>query len=97
VARLFRTTAAQVNEYRAFTIGDDGHITSSRAFVCESDEDATVWAKQLIDGHDIELWSGERFVTWLGKPSRTEQAREVVEEYANDLREIQKEFRRKLN
>jgi hypothetical protein len=22
-----------------------------------------VWANQLVDAHDIELWSGERFVT----------------------------------
>jgi hypothetical protein len=65
MAFLSRITAAQVNEYRAFTIGHDGHIESSRAFVCESDEDAIVWAKQLVDGHDIELWSGERFVTRL--------------------------------
>jgi len=46
-------------------MGHDGHIKSSRAFVCESDDDATVWAKQLVDGHDIELWSGERFVIRL--------------------------------
>jgi len=60
-----RITVAKVNEYRAFTMGHDGHIKSSRAFVCESDDDATVWAKQLLDGHDIELWSGERFVIRL--------------------------------
>jgi hypothetical protein len=51
-----------VNEYRAFLIGHDGHIRSSRAFVCGDDADAIVWAEQLVDGHDIELWSGERFV-----------------------------------
>ena len=55
-----------MNEYRAYTMGHDGHIKASRAFVCESDEDATVWAKQLIDGYDVELWSGERFVIRLG-------------------------------
>jgi len=49
-------------EYRAFVIGEDGHIRSSRAFVCVDGTDAVVWAKQLVDGHDIELWSGERFV-----------------------------------
>ena len=54
-----------MNEYRAYTMGHDGHITASRAFVCEGDEDATVWARQLVDGHDIELWSGERFVIRL--------------------------------
>ena len=54
-----------MNEYRAYVMGHDGHIKNSRTFVCESDDDATVWAKQLVDGHDIELWSGERFVIRL--------------------------------
>ena len=60
------TTATQVNEYRAFTIGHDGHITASRAFRCTDDSEAVVWAKQWVDGHDIELWSGERLVIRLG-------------------------------
>jgi len=51
-----------VNEYRAYTVGQDDHITASRAFTCADDSDAIVWAKQLVDGHDIELWSGDRFV-----------------------------------
>jgi len=31
------------------------------------------------------------------KPSRLEEIREVIEEYANDLREIMKKLRRRLN
>jgi hypothetical protein len=31
------------------------------------------------------------------KPSRTDQARQVIEEYANDLREIIKKLRRMFN
>jgi hypothetical protein len=58
-------TAAQVNEYRAYTVGNDGHFTAARAFTCPNDHDAIVWAKQLVDGHDIELWSGDRFVIRL--------------------------------
>jgi hypothetical protein len=53
-------------EYRAYVM-EDGHIRSSRAFVCDDDADAIVWANQLVDGHDIELWSGERFVTRLNR------------------------------
>jgi hypothetical protein len=49
-------------EYRAYVIGEDEHIRSCRAFVCDGDADAMVWAKQLLDGNDIELWSGDRFV-----------------------------------
>jgi hypothetical protein len=52
-------------EYRAYIVGEDGHIRSYRAFVCDGDADARVWAKQLLDGSDIELWSGDRFVIRL--------------------------------
>jgi hypothetical protein len=48
--------------YRAYEIGRDGHIRRSRGFVCNDDAEAKVWASQLVDGNDIELWSGERFV-----------------------------------
>jgi hypothetical protein len=65
MAFVARTTAAQVNVYRAYTVGNDGHITASRAFTCANDADAIAWAKQLVDGHDVELWSGERFVIKL--------------------------------
>ena len=33
-------------EYCAYVIGEDEHIRSYRAFVCGSDADAIVWAKQ---------------------------------------------------
>ena len=52
-------------EYRAYIMGEDGHISSYRAFVCDGDADAGVWAKQLLDGSDIELWSGDRFMIRL--------------------------------
>ncbi len=51
-----------MNEYRAYTVGEDGHFTASRAFTCADDSDAIVWATQLMDRHDLELWSGDRFV-----------------------------------
>jgi hypothetical protein len=46
-----------MTEYRLYTVGDDGHFTGSRTFVCENDADAIVWAKQMIDGSPVELWS----------------------------------------
>jgi len=39
-----------------------GHISGYRASSCANDLDTTEWAKQLADGHDIGLWSGERVV-----------------------------------
>ena len=52
-------------QYRAFTIGDDGHFISYRAFTCVNDAEAIVWAKQLFDYHAVELWSGDRFIIRL--------------------------------
>ena len=54
---------AKVSEYRIYVIGEDGNAVILRAFVCDNDADATIWAKQLIDRQDVELWSGNRFVT----------------------------------
>ena len=54
-------------EYRAYLVGDDDHFVAFRAHVFDSDTDATVWAKQLVHLHDIELWSGERFVVRLNR------------------------------
>jgi hypothetical protein len=71
MAVLARIEAATVSEYRVYTFGKDRHIAGVRAFVCQNDADATTWAKQLLDDHDVELWSGSRFVAHLkskGKP-----------------------------
>ena len=54
-----------MNEYRAYIVGEDGHFASYRAFVSTDDSDAITWAKRLVDGHDVELWSGERFIIRL--------------------------------
>jgi hypothetical protein len=61
-------------EYRAYVVGEDDHFVSFQARVFPTDDDAITWAKQCVDGHDIELWNGERFVARLqpdpGKNSR---------------------------
>jgi hypothetical protein len=46
-------------------VGDDGHFINSRGFSCDNDPDAIVWAKQLVDGDDIELRSGARLISRL--------------------------------
>lgn len=51
--------------YRAYIIGDDGHVNNYRAYKSANDTEAVVWAKQLGDGHDVELWSGRRFIIQL--------------------------------
>jgi hypothetical protein len=62
-----------VAEYRAYVIDDDGHVLDLLAFAGYSDDDATTWAEQLVDGHDIEIWLGERLVISIPrKPIRPE-------------------------
>ena len=41
-------------QYRAFTIGDDGHFISYRAFTCVNDAEAIVWASSYLT---TMLWS----------------------------------------
>jgi hypothetical protein len=57
-----------VPEYRAYTIGLDGHFTKSDGFECADDDSAVKHAQRLVDDHDIELWCGNRFVAKLAQP-----------------------------
>jgi hypothetical protein len=51
--------------YRTVTIDKDGKVKRRRDFVCDTDDDAIVWAKHSVDDAPIELWSGARFVARL--------------------------------
>jgi hypothetical protein len=57
-----------MSDYRVFKIGLDGHVEASRAFVCDSDEHAIEWAKQLQEDRPAELWNGDRLVKRLSTP-----------------------------
>jgi hypothetical protein len=52
-------------DYRAYILGGEGHRF---AIVAEfprnhaDDSTALLAAKQLVDGHDVELWNGGRLV-----------------------------------
>jgi hypothetical protein len=70
MAIIARIEATGVSEYRAYIVGKDGDVASFRTFVSDSDADATVWAKQLVECNDLELWSGDRFVIRLRATSR---------------------------
>ena len=54
-----------MTDYRAYVVGRDGHFISYEAFERPSDDEAVARAKQLVDGYDVELWSGDRFVIRL--------------------------------
>ena len=49
-------------EYRAYFIGADGHFHNSVPLECTDDEAASEQARQLVDGHDVELWQRDRKV-----------------------------------
>jgi hypothetical protein len=52
--------------------GIDGHFVGFEALVCADDVEAIGKAKRLVDGHDVELWSGERFIIRLGRTPRVD-------------------------
>ena len=54
-----------VAEYRAYVVGHDGHFLRFEALICADDAEAIAKAKRLVDYYDVELWSGDRFVTRL--------------------------------
>jgi hypothetical protein len=54
---------AIVPAYRIYFLDKAGHITGPPNIVeCADDQEATQKAKQFVDGHDVEVWDGPRFV-----------------------------------
>jgi len=41
-------------------VDEDGHISRAIELVFPDDETAKKYARQLVDGHDVELWQGDR-------------------------------------
>jgi len=58
-------------EYRAYTVGDDGHFSGYEPLVCGDDAEAIELARHLGNGHDIELWCLEQLIIRL--PATTEK------------------------
>jgi hypothetical protein len=51
---------AEMDGYYAYIIGLDGHVMNRVDLAFEKEEDAIERAKQLVDGHDVELWQLDR-------------------------------------
>jgi hypothetical protein len=49
-------------EYRAYVIGSDEHITDRIDFLCSDDNEARRLAKIALDGHAGELWQADRLI-----------------------------------
>jgi hypothetical protein len=54
-------------DFRVYFIGEDGHIVGVEQLANVAEADALEKARQLLDGHDIEVWEGERQVAVLSK------------------------------
>jgi 3-deoxy-D-manno-octulosonate 8-phosphate phosphatase KdsC-like HAD superfamily phosphatase len=48
--------------YYAYFIALDGCISKRVALVSDDDEEAKRFAKQMLDGHAIELWQEARMI-----------------------------------
>jgi hypothetical protein len=49
-------------DYRAYFVGDDGHITGFEPLVCADYDEAIEKAMRLFTKYGVELWSGARLV-----------------------------------
>ena len=54
-------------EYRAYVVGEDGHFIRAVELVCSDESTARSEAKRFVDGHDVELWQGDRKVAAFAK------------------------------
>jgi hypothetical protein len=55
-----------VPEYRIYILTFGNKIAGPAVDVdCQSDEEAVAQARQLLNGQDIEIWSGARIVSRL--------------------------------
>lgn len=58
-----------MTEYCTRVVGGDGRVEKFRVFDCDTDANAIVWARHLMDDRKIELWSGDRMVQILLPPA----------------------------
>jgi hypothetical protein len=55
--------------YRIYLMDDKGHSSEPpRTTLCDNDDEAQDVARQLLDGHALEVWCGDRKVATL-KPN----------------------------
>jgi hypothetical protein len=52
--------------YRFYFIAKNGHVDGpGDDYYLQDDREALQQAKQLVDGHDIEIWEGPRLVAYV--------------------------------
>ena len=57
--------------YRAYPVSKNHQVAAgpSVAITCENEQDGIQKAQQLVDGCDLELWDGPRFIIRLRAPT----------------------------
>ena len=70
---------AVMPEYRAYMVGDGGHISGYEPLECANDEEAIKKARILSQRHGVELWSGPRLVSSIPKLSARAVTHEIIE------------------
>jgi hypothetical protein len=64
-------------KYRIFSLTSDDHIDGAPALVfCENDSAALKHAKRMLDGHNLEVWEGDRRVSRLNSTDSGRYAEE---------------------
>jgi hypothetical protein len=49
-------------QYRVYTLSPENRITGSNTIECRGDDEAIEKTRQILDGHDLELWSGPKLI-----------------------------------
>jgi hypothetical protein len=52
--------------YKVCFVGSDYETTDVLALTAADDDDAVRQATTLVDGHDVEVWAGDRLVAYIG-------------------------------
>lgn len=51
-----------MTDYRLYGLDGVDRVASGEWFEADDDDDAVEVARQMMDGHDCELWQGSRLV-----------------------------------
>jgi hypothetical protein len=54
-----------MNNYRIYLPDNSGHTVGVEKCVSATDDDAVLIAKQLLEGHDLEVWQGDRQIALI--------------------------------
>ena len=60
-----------MSDYRVYIMGPDGHVQNRVDLLCDDEAEAIRLAKQLVDGHDVELWQLDRMIETIRHTSNS--------------------------